>query len=280
MRAGQITVTRVACDAQGLVDPEDVRRSIRSNTRLVAVSHASNVTGAIQPVAEIARLAHEADVIVLCDAAQSLGHMPLDVRELEIDLLAAAGHKGLLGPLGTGILAIGPRAIGQLDSIRQGGTGTESQLTLQPGEPPAKFESGNLNVPGILGLGAGVAYLEQRGLETLEHEGQRLTDRLLDAFRSIGGVRIFGPAAARSRVPLVSMVLDGYDPQEVALSLDLAHRIQVRAGLHCAPAMHASLGTAQTGGTVRFSFGPFTTEADIDATVHAVAEMAASASFD
>ena len=279
-RDGRITVTRVACDGQGFVDPDEVRRALRANTRLVAISHASNVTGAVQPIAEIGRVAREAGALVLCDAAQSLGHMPLDVRELGVDLLAAAGHKGLLGPLGTGVLAIGPRAIGQLDSIRQGGTGTESQLTSQPSESPAMFESGNLNVPGILGLGAGVAFLEERGLDAIELEGRQLTARLLDAFRSVAGLRVLGPPDAQSRVPLVSIALDGYDPQEVALSLDAAHRIQVRAGLHCAPAMHASLGTAESGGTVRFSLGPFTTAADIDAAAEAVAELAATASFD
>lgn len=279
-REGRITVTRVACDGRGLVDPDDLRRALRGNTRLVAISHASNVTGAVQPIAEIGRVAREAGALMLCDAAQSLGHMPCDVRELGIDLLAAAGHKGLLGPLGTGVLAIGPRAIDQLQSVRQGGTGTESQLTLQPSEPPAKFESGNLNVPGILGLGAGVAYLEELGLDVLEREGRLLTARLLDALRSIEGLRILGPPGAESRVALVSIVLEGYDPQEVALSLDAARRIQVRAGLHCAPAMHAALGTIAGGGTVRFSLGPFTTASDIDAAAEAVAELAATASFD
>jgi cysteine desulfurase/selenocysteine lyase len=277
---GRITVTQVSCDGHGIVDPDEVRRAVRGNTRLVAISHASNVTGAIQPIAEIARVAREAGALTLCDAAQSLGHLPLDVSEMGIDLLAAAGHKGLLGPLGTGVLAIGPRAIEHLDSVRQGGTGTESQLTAQPNELPAKFESGNLNVPGILGLGAGVAFLEERGLDALEREGRRLTARLLTAFSSIEGLRVLGPPQAQSRVPLVSIVLEGYDPQEVALSLDAIHRIQVRAGLHCAPAMHASLGTIASGGTVRFSLGPFTTDSDIDAAVEAMAEMAASASFD
>lgn len=272
---GRITVTRVGCGGDGVVDPQAVRRAIRPATRLVAVAHASNVTGAVQPIAEMAQIAHAAGALVLCDAAQSVGHMRVDLDELEVDFLAASGHKGLLGPLGTGVLAIRPEAADQLDSVRQGGTGTASEQTRQPDELPAKFEAGNLNVPGILGLRAGVEFLGRRGLDDVEREGRELTRHLLEGFRAIAGVRVFGPPA-EARVPLVSVVLEGYDPQEVALSLDAMHRIQVRSGLHCAPAMHESLGTHERGGTVRFSMGIFTTAAEVDATLHAVTEIAAS----
>jgi cysteine desulfurase / selenocysteine lyase len=274
--SGGVSVTHVGCDAAGVVDPDEVRRAICPTTRLVAISHASNVTGALQPVEEVARIANTAGVLVLCDAAQTAGHTPIDMNRLGVDLLATSGHKGLLGPLGTGILAIRPGVADQLDSVRQGGTGTQSEQTRQPNELPAKFESGNLNVPGILGLAAGVEFLRNRGVENIELEGQQLTERLLAGFREIAGLRVLGPESAMQRVPLVSVVLAGYDPQEVALGLDAAFRVQVRAGLHCAPAMHESLGTQRSGGTVRFSLGPFTSEADIDATIEAVAEIAAS----
>jgi cysteine desulfurase family protein len=274
--AGRIAVTRVGCNSEGVVDPGEVKKSLRSATRLVAISQASNVTGAVQPISDIARIAHEAGVLVLCDAAQSAGHMEIDMRRLGVDFLAASGHKGLLGPLGTGVLAILPDSARTLASVRQGGTGTQSQLARQPDELPTKFESGNLNVPGILGLGAGVEFLRQRGLATIEREGRELTNRLIEGLRSIEGLRVLGPTNTSARVPLVSIVLGGYDPQEVALSLDAAYRIQVRPGLHCAPAMHESLGTHQTGGTVRFSLGVFTTAAEIDVTVGAVAEIASS----
>ena len=271
-----VSVTRVGCNAAGVVDPEEVREALGPSTRLVAISHASNVTGALQRVEEVARIARDAGVLVLCDAAQTVGHVRVDMNRLGVDFLAASGHKGLLGPLGTGILLIRPDAARQLDSVRQGGTGTHSEQTRQPDELPSKFEAGNLNVPGILGLAAGVEFLRQRGLENIEREGRHLTERLLTGFREIAGLRVMGPESAVERVPLVSMVLAGYDPQEVALGLDAAFRVQVRSGLHCAPAMHESLGTDRTGGTVRFSLGPFTSEAEIDATIEAVAEIAAS----
>ncbi len=274
--SGRISVTRVGCDSQGMIDPDDVRRAIGPATRLVAICHASNVTGAIQPIAQIGKIARERGALVLCDAAQTAGHMRLDFDELHVDFLAASGHKGLLGPLGTGVLAVRGEVAHRLQSVRQGGTGTVSQQTRQPEELPAKFESGNLNVLGIVGLGAGVEFLQERGLETLEREGRELTSRLVDGFRSVPRLRVLGPESAAARVPLVSVVLEGYDPQEVALSLDAVHRIQVRSGLHCAPAMHESLGTLTTGGTVRFSLGAFTTSGEIDAAVEAVAEIASS----
>ncbi|MEX0677231.1 MAG: aminotransferase class V-fold PLP-dependent enzyme [Pirellulales bacterium] len=272
----EVSVTRVGCDAAGVVDPDEIRAAIGPKTRLVAISHASNVTGALQPVEEVARIARAAGVPVLCDAAQTVGHMPVCLDRLGVDFLAASGHKGLLGPLGTGILAIRPDAAHRLQSVRQGGTGTQSEQTRQPDELPSKFESGNLNVPGILGLAAGIEFLLERGLEGIEREGQRLTERLLVGFHDIAGLRVMGPESAHQRVALVSMVLSGYDPQEVALGLDAAFRVQVRSGLHCAPAMHEALGTHQSGGTVRFSLGPFTSEADIDTAIEAVAEIAAS----
>jgi cysteine desulfurase/selenocysteine lyase len=271
---GQITVTRVGCSSSGVVDPRDVRQAIRPATRLVALCHASNVTGAVQPVAEVGQIAREAGVLVLCDAAQTVGHMPLDMRRLHVDLLAASGHKGLLGPLGTGVLAIAPNAAHRLRSVRQGGTGTQSDDTRQPDELPGKFESGNLNVPGILGLGAAADFLRERGLSTIHDEGTALTARLLEGFRGVRGLCVRGPSTAEQRVPLVSITLDGYDPQEVALGLDAVYRIQVRPGLHCAPSMHRALNTDKTGGTVRFSLGAFTTQAQIDATVTAVAQIA------
>jgi cysteine desulfurase / selenocysteine lyase len=275
-RSSGVQVTRVACDAAGVVHPEEIQAALRPATRLVAISHASNVTGAIQPVAAVAKLARQAGVLTLCDAAQTLGHLPINLTSLGVDYLAASGHKGLLGPLGTGIVAIRPGSAHWLDSVRQGGTGTRSETTQQPDDLPAKFEAGNLNVPGILGMAAGAEYLQSLGLETIEKQGQRLTARLLAELANLQGVRVFGPARADQRVPLVSLVLAGYDPQEAAISLDAAYRIQVRPGLHCAPAMHAALGTDQTGGTLRLSLGVFTTEAEIDATIAAIGELVTS----
>ncbi len=275
-RCRSIEVTYVECDRWGVIDPDAIRAAIGPRTRLVAVSHASNVTGAVQPIADIGRIAHATGALLLCDAAQTLGHMPVDMQSLEVDLLASSGHKGLLGPLGTGVLALAPGIAEQLHSVRQGGTGTRSERPEQPDELPSKYESGNLNVPGILGLEAGVSYLLKRGLAEIEQHGAALAAKLLAGFAEIPGLRVLGPATAEARVPLVSIVLEGYDPQEIAIGLDAAHRVQVRAGLHCAPRMHEALGTQAGGGTVRFSLGPFNTAADVDVAVQAVAEIAES----
>lgn len=275
-QAGRITVTRVPCDERGVVDPAAVGQALKKKTRLVAVSHASNVTGAVQDVAAIARLAHDAGALVLCDAAQTVGHFDVDIAALGVDLLAASGHKGLLGPLGTGVLTFAAHVPAQLASVRQGGTGTESESERQPESLPSKYESGNLNVAGIAGLRAGVAYLAERGIANVAEHGRQLTERLLQGLAEIQGVRIVGPREAGARVPLVSIVVEGYDPQEVALALDASCRVQVRAGLHCAPRVHDRLGTLASGGTVRFSLGPFTTAEDIEIACRAVAELAAS----
>jgi cysteine desulfurase family protein len=274
-----VSVTRVACDSFGVIDPDAVRCAIRPATRLVAISHASNVTGAVQPIAEISRIAHEAGALVLCDAAQTAGHLSVDLEELGVDLLATSGHKGLLGPLGTGVLALASGVAEKLDSVRQGGTGTNSEQARQPCELPYKYESGNLNVPGILGLGAGVDYLRRRGLDDVRAHGTALADRLLAGFRDIPGLRVLGPATAGARVPLVSIVVEGYDPQEMAVSLDAVYRVQVRSGLHCAPLMHEALGTQRSGGTIRFSLGVFNTQEDIDDAIRAVAEIASEVSI-
>ncbi len=270
---GLIEVTRVGCDAQGIVDPQDVRGALRSSTKLVAIVHASNVTGALQPIEDVSRVAREHGTLVLVDAAQTLGHLPLNVQELEIDLLAAPGHKGLLGPLGTGVLYVRPGVEERLDSLRQGGTGSRSDEDRQPDMLPDKYETGNHNAPGILGLGAGVAYLQDRGLDDVRRHAKRLTGRLIEGLSTIEGVTIYGPRCAERRVEVVSINVQGYEPQEIAATLETGYRIQVRGGIHCAPLMHHALGTLDSGGTVRFSLGPFSSQQDVDAAVNAVREI-------
>ena len=273
---GVISVTRVGCDAEGFVSPDEVRRALRQDTRLVAVAHVSNVTGAVQPIEEISRLAQAAGALFLVDAAQSLGHLPIDVQASGMALLAAPGHKGLLGPLGTGLLYIRPGVESELESLRQGGTGTQSEEEIQPEALPEKYEAGNLNTPGILGLGAGVRYLLDRGCSDLREHEAALTERLLTALKAVAGVRIHGPQQATRRLGVVSCTVEGYEPQEVAIALDAAYRVQVRAGLHCAPQMHRALGTLEQGGAVRFSLGHFTKVEEIDIAVDAVRQIAES----
>lgn len=271
-----VQVTVVPCDEQGMIDPDAVATAIRPDTRMIAMIHASNVTGAVQPIGPIGRIAHDHGVLFLVDAAQSLGHIPVDVQACHIDLLAAPGHKGLLGPLGTGILYITPGLEQRLRPLRQGGTGTVSENEIHPRVYPDGFEAGNLNVPGVLGLLAGLRFLEQQGLDALREHEQKLTRQLIDGFSAIRGATVLGPREAPSRVGVVSITLDGYDPQEVAAMLDTTEGIQVRSGLHCAPRIHAALGTLARGGAIRFSTGPFNTTDQVDRAVRCVAELSAA----
>ncbi|MCE9544709.1 MAG: aminotransferase class V-fold PLP-dependent enzyme [Planctomycetia bacterium] len=273
--SGGVQVTRVGCDDAGRIDPDDVAKAFRPNSRLVALTHASNVTGAVQPIAEIGAICRQRDVLLLVDAAQTLGHIPIDVDQLGADLLAAPGHKGTLGPLGTGLLYVSALAEPHLRTVRQGGTGTRSEEDRQPDSLPDRFEAGNHNVPGIVGLGAGIAYLQQTGIENVASHISQLTQRLAAGFLQIEGVTLFGPHAAADRAGILSITIQGFEPQEAAAVLDAEYRIQVRSGIHCAPLMHERLGTLATGGTVRFSPGPFNTTQEIDAAVQAVAELAA-----
>lgn len=271
-----VSVTRVRCNAWGVVDPDDIRAALRPQTRLIALLHASNVTGALQPVEEVGRLARERGILYLVDAAQSVGHVPVNVQWLGASVVAASGHKGLLGPLGGGLLYLAPGVERQLEPLRQGGTGTQSLDDRQPPMLPDKYESGNLVVPAIVGLGAGVAYLRKRGPDDVRRHELKLTERLLDGLRGTAGVTVYGPPAVQ-RVGVVTITVAGYDPHELAALLDSAYAIQARAGAHCAPLLHAALGTIEKGGALRFSLGPFTTEDDITTTLKAVAELAAHA---
>ncbi len=276
---GRIEVTRVACDASGVVDPAKIQAAIRDDTRLVAVIHASNVTGAIQPVEEIGAIVAKHSALFLIDAAQTLGHLPLNVETTKADMIAAPGHKGLLGPLGTGILYLRPGIESQVEPLRQGGTGSASDEDRQPEVLPDRYESGNLNMPGIAGLAAGVDFILARGVENLRAHEQELVGRLLDGLREIRGVTTYGSQTSEERVGVVSLHVEGYDPREVAAALDAGYGVQARAGIQCAPGVHAALGTLQRGGTVRLSIGPMTTPDEIDQAVNALGEIA-SASLD
>jgi len=270
-RDGVITLTRVAHDGGGTVHPEVVRHAITPKTRLVAVTHASNVLGTIQPVADFARMAHDADAFILVDAAQTAGVVPIDVRALNVDLLAMPGHKALLGPTGTGALYVAPRV--KLRAWREGGTGGDSTSPTQPAEFPFFLEGGTPNVLGIAGLAAGLAFLDGRGVEQVwRHEvalAERLRPRLLEL-----GCEVFGHADPARRVGTLSFRHAALPAPEIGAVLDQAFDIAVRAGLHCAPYVHRSIGS-EPDGLVRVSPGPFSTEADIDRLANALAEILA-----
>ncbi len=265
-----VDVTYVTCDERGIIAADAVLEAVRPETRLVAVVHASNVTGAMLPVATIGAALRDQSQLLLVDAAQTLGHLPLNVEELGADLLAASGHKGLLGPLGTGVLYIRPGVEQVLETVRQGGTGSQSDQDVPPEALPWKYESGNHNVAGLVGLAAAVEELHRRGVAEIARHERELTERLLAGLADIAGVSVLGPGAGEERAAVVSVAVDEYDPQEVAAMLDATGRIQVRAGLHCAPRMHEALGTLAGGGTVRLSPGMMNTTQDVDRALEAL----------
>jgi cysteine desulfurase/selenocysteine lyase len=271
--SGRISLTRVPCNDEGVVDPASIVAAWQPDTSLVVLTHASNVTGALQPVAEVGALARERGALFLVDAAQTLGEIPVDVAQLPVDLLAAPGHKGLLGPLGTGLLYIRAGIEQQLSPLRQGGTGTQSEHDRQPQTLPDKYESGNLNVPGILGLHAGIEYLIQQGVAELRRRSMELTERLHSGLVAIPGVRVLGPKSAATRVGIVSVTVAGHDPSELAMLLDMLHGVQTRPGLHCSPLAHRALRTIEQGGALRFSIGCFNTTDDIDQAIRGLREI-------
>ena len=238
----------------------------------MVVTHASNVTGTIQPIKEYAVVARKYDLIFMVDAAQTAGKYPIDVQASNIDLLALSGHKGLFGPPGTGVLYAGNRV--DLDPLREGGTGSYSEQEEQPYLLPDRYESGTINSVGISGLGAGLRYILSEGLERISAHGQYLIDRLIEGLANVPKVRLYGGAKDRSKqAPIVSLNIEGYEPGEVGAILDQTFDVKVRTGLHCAPGAHRTLGTFPLG-TVRLSLGYFNTKEEIDLTVHALEKIA------
>ena len=268
LRREEIELTLLAPRPDGFIDPEDVRRALRKNTRLIAVTQASNVTGAIQPVAAVGQIARDAGVAFLVDGAQALGAMPVDVNALCCNLYAFPGHKSLLGPQGTGGLYIDPEL--DLAPLREGGTGSSSESMLQPTERPERYESGTLNLPGIAGLGAGAQYVRQ-GLSQIFMREREVTTALYEGLREIAGVTVYSPDEEAARAGIVSFNAGDFTSSQAADYLD-REGIAVRGGLHCAPGAHRFLGTLQRG-AVRASVGHATSFEDVEALLQAVKKM-------
>ncbi len=275
--APKVTWTCVEADQEtGLINPADVRAAIRPQTVLVAAVHASNVTGTLQPLAPLAEVAHAAGVPLLVDAAQSAGRVPIDMASLGIDLLAAPGHKSLLGPLGTGVLCMRPGLEDHLDTIREGGTGTVSELDTQPDTLPDKYEPGSHNTLGIVGLREGVRWLLHRGVDALWADETERMSQLLEALSDADrfpGLRLIGPPTIDHRVGVFTFVHEAASPSEIARALEHDHGILTRGGVHCAPRAHGTFGTRHAGGGLRISLGPFITKADIERTLDALAAV-------
>lgn len=275
---GLLEQTRIDVDPKtGLVDPEAIRCAIRPDTRLIAVTHASNVTGTLQPIREIGKIAREHNIPFLVDAAQSAGHVPIDVQADCIDLLAAPGHKALLGPLGTGFLYLRPGMEKLVRPIRQGGTGSVSEDDRQPDFMPDRYEAGSHNAIGIIGLSEGVAWLLEKGITKLHEQDLDLVRVFIDGVMNIDGLRYFGPQGVRHRLGVFSVRIEGFSPQELSAILESHYGLLTRPGIHCAPLIHQAIGTLATGGTTRFSFSPFLSKQDVKFATDALAEIAMNA---
>jgi len=265
----------IPCDpSTGLVDPDDVRRAIRAETKLICCVHVSNVTGTMQPIDAVAAVAREAGVPCLIDAAQSAGHVPIDVQALGADFVAFPGHKGLLGPLGTGVLYVRPGAEQRLPTMKEGGTGTISEQPVQPQTMPDKYEIGSHNAIGIAGLGEGVAWLLRRGVEAVRAHDEKLCRLFLELTDGVEHLAVYGPRDVAHRAGVFSVRIDGFDrPVDLAAVLEADFGLLTRPGVHCAPLAHKTIGTHPTG-TVRFSFGPMTTESHVRRAAETLATIA------
>jgi cysteine desulfurase family protein len=264
--------TFVRSDPEGYVDPDEIRKAIRANTRLVLVNHASNVIGTVQDLAAIGAICREAGVAFGVDAAQTAGVLPVDMASWHIDFVAFTGHKGLFGPTGSGGLCVADDAA--ITGTLWGGTGVRSADPYHLEEYPYRLEAGTLNLLGIAGLAAGLSWIENRGMDAILQHELELLGLLQAGLAGIRGVHVQGTTRLDRRVAVCSITVDGYDPSDVGTILDVEYCILTRTGLQCAPLLHELVGTAPRG-TVRISIGPFNTREHVEKVVRAIEEIAA-----
>ncbi|MBF0496764.1 MAG: aminotransferase class V-fold PLP-dependent enzyme [Deltaproteobacteria bacterium] len=267
-----VELTIIPCDGQGMLDPDEVVKAIKKNTALVAITHVSNVTGTIMPVPEVASRCAAEGVRLFVDAAQSAGILPVHVADWKVSMLAASGHKGLLGPQGTGFLYVDHGI--KIRPLVEGGTGTFSELEIQPGELPQGLESGTPNMPGVYGLKEGVSFVLDTGVEAIEHRERELGRLIRQGLVEMPGVSVYGPVNELHRTGVVPFNLKDVNPAEVGYVLDSVYGVAVRTGLQCAPLAHRTIGTFPAG-TVRISPGWFHTQADVVVLLNAIGDIAA-----
>lgn len=269
-----VIISVAPCASDGSLAPADLAAAVVPGTKLVALTHGSNVTGTLLPVAEAAGIAHAVGALLMVDAAQTAGVVPIHVRDLDVDLLAFTGHKGLQGPPGTGGLVLGQRVdAALLQPLVRGGTGSHSEFEEQPHALPDRFESGTPNGAGIAGLGASVRTLQERGIADVRAHEMETARLLYDGLASIRHARVFGPPQPERRTATVSFTIDGMRVSEVGLRLDEEFEVLCRVGLHCAPAAHRTIGTFPEG-TVRFAAGISNTRQQIETALRAVERIA------
>lgn len=265
-----VEVTIVEGDSAGRIDPSKIEKNIKNNTKMIATTHVSNLTGTIMPVKTIGRIAKENNIYYLVDAAQSAGVYDIDVDKMNIDILAFPGHKGLLGPQGTGGLYI--REGLDIKEMKQGGTGSVSHLLEQPGMSPDRYESGTPNGSGIVGLGEGIKYILQKGTKNIRKHEEELTKHFIEEALKIDKIKVYGPLDIEEQGAVVSINIGNEDSSEISYILDENYDIEVRPGLHCSPLAHKTIGTFEQG-VVRFSFGPFNTHEEIELGIKAIREI-------
>jgi len=268
---GLITTTEIPCSTDGFPDLNYLDKAYRPNTRLLVINHASNVTGTIMPLKEMIASAHRHGVMVLVDAAQTAGSVKIDVISEEIDMLAFTGHKSLLGPTGTGGLYVKPGL--DLKSLREGGTGSQSELDQHPETMPERLEAGTLNSVGLAGLLEGIRFIRQAGTEEIRNHEMNIRTYLYEGLRKIKGIKLYGPADAQLCSCIVSFTMEQTDCGEIGYILENSYGILCRTGLHCAPLAHKAIGTFPEG-TVRLSPGFFSKQSDIDFLLNAIEDIA------
>jgi cysteine desulfurase family protein len=268
-----VELSVVQCSQEGLLKPEDVENAIKKNTRMVVLNHASNVVGTLLPVGEIGKIARENDILLLVDAAQTGGCIPLDAKTDNIDLIAFSGHKGLQGPQGTGGLVIGERVeIEDMAPLKSGGTGSRSEFEYQPDFFPDRYESGTMNTVGLAGLAAGVEFVLNETVDKIRKKEMELTRRFIRGSGDIPGCTLYGPRDEQKQTSTISFTIDKHSPSEMGLMLEEEYAIMCRVGLHCAPAAHRTIGTFPEG-TVRVGFGYFNNTDEVDVTIEALKKM-------
>ena len=272
VRDGGVTATFVPFDGAGFVNPDDIARAIRPNTRLVIVNHGSNVIGTVQPVKEIGRICRERGITFAIDTAQTAGVIPINMKEMNIDVLAFTGHKALMGCMGIGGLCV--RKHVHLGQTRSGGTGVRSAYPYHLEEYPWRMEFGTPNMVGVAALWAGQEWLDGNGVEAIHAREMRFAGKLVDGLRQIDRVRLYCSGNLDNHLSTITMNVEGLEAGDVGIMLDVDHGIATRTGLHCAPLVHQQLGTLERHGTVRFSIGAFNTETQVDAAIHAIGEIA------
>ena len=272
VRDGGVEATFVPFNGAGFVEPEAIAKAIRPNTRLVIVNHGSNVIGTVQPLAEIGRVCRERDMLFATDTSQTAGVMPIDMKAMNVDVLAFTGHKALMGSMGIGGLCV--RKHVTIRQTRSGGTGVNSIHPYHLEEYPWRLEYGTPNMVGVAALSAGQDWLEENGMASIHAREMKLAGKLVDGLREIKGVRLYCCDSLENHLSTVTLNIEGVEAGDVGTMLDMDYNIATRTGLHCAPLVHKQLGTAELHGSVRFSIGPFNTEEHIDAAIRAVREIA------